>query len=646
MISPQKAFSNQIRTLGIDMINAANSGHPGIVLGAAPIMSALFYDHLNILCHDPKWLNRDRFVLSAGHGSALLYAVNFLVGYNKTLANLKNFRKIGNTPGHPEFGETDGVEATTGPLGQGIGNAVGLALASKHLQAKLGKSIINNFVYVLCGDGDLQEGVALEALSFAGHNKLNNLIILFDSNDIQLDGATTLATSDNIKQKFTSMGFNYILVEQGDDEATISNAISKAKKSLNKPTVIEIKTIIGAYSSFAGQNKVHGTPLKSDEILLIKQKLNVNKLAFHVDTDLKKNIQDTIFKRTAQKKNNFDEHLTNFLQNGENKNYYHDLFFGSFNNCLILKNIQDNLATRESGGLILKEYCQALPFLIGGSADLASSTKVKGVDGNFSSSNYAGRNICFGVREHAMGAIANGVTLFGPLKCFTGGFLVFVDYMKAAIRVAALSKLPTIFIFTHDSICVGEDGPTHQPIEQLVSLRTIPNLNVIRPADKKETLMAYEKAVTSQKTPTAIILTRQSIQELPNSNYHNSFNGGYIVDENPEFAVILLSSGSEVAKMLDIKNDLLKFNIKSRVVSMPSQFMFEKQTNEYKNLILPKNKLIIAFEFGSSYSWYKYTKHVIGIDNYAFSDQADNIIKALELDQESILKKVLKIINE
>jgi transketolase len=498
-------------------INKANSGHPGIVLGAAPMMHALYTNHLNIDVKNPKWINRDRFVLSAGHGSILQYAINHLSGFKISLEDIKNFRQPGNTPGHPEYGHTDGIEVTSGPLGQGIANAVGMAIAEAHLAAKFNKdgiNIIDHNTYALLGDGDLQEGVAMEAMSLAGHLGLNKLIVLFDSNDIQLDGAVNLAFSENHELKMKSIGWNYLKVEDGNDLDKINSAIKRAKKQKDKPSFIEIKTVIGYGASDQGTSKVHGAPLGLEETEKLRKTLNWNYGLFEVPEDVYEYYKKTVFnrgKRNSKKWSKlYSEYKTNFpKQYEELEKYYKDVNVDLDNFKEIVTNKDD--ATRNVSGKIINKLSQIYPNLIGGSADLTASTKAKGSDGDFSKEHREGRNINIGVREHAMGAIINGIVLHGGLKSFGGAFFVFSDYMKPAIRLAALMNIPSIFVFSHDSIAVGEDGPTHQPIEQLVGLRAIPNLNVIRPADARETMFAWKTAIESKGSPTVIVLTRQTV---------------------------------------------------------------------------------------------------------------------------------------
>jgi len=642
----EKKALDAIKILGVDAINNANSGHPGIVLGAAPIIFSLFKDHLNINVENEKWINRDRFVLSAGHGSAMLYAINHLVGYDISIEDLKNFRKIGNTPGHPEYGHTSGVETTSGPLGQGISNAVGMAIAESHLAKRFNGdnfNIIDHYTYVLAGDGDLQEGVALESISLAGHLKLGKLIVLFDSNDIQLDGPVNLAYSENHKRKFESLNWHYIYVEDGSDVKEISKAIKKAKKVSDKPSIIEIKTIIGAGSTNEGTSSVHGMPL-GDDIFNLRKNLNWEDEPFEIDKDIYDFYLKNVKSRGIKKYNSWAKKYEEYRILEKEKfdlleKFINDDFNVSLNDILEKMTIKEKSATRNLSGEVLKILSNEYLNLIGGSADLTSSTKAKGVDGNYSFENQLGRNINYGVREHAMGAIANGIILHGGLKSFTGAFFVFSDYMKPAIRLAAIMKIPTIFIFSHDSVAVGEDGPTHQPVEQLAGLRAIPNLNVIRPADANETIAALKIAVDSKNIPTTIVLTRQNVKNFKNTSYEKTLKGAYIVErENEKLDGIIIATGSEVELAINVKEELLKKNIDVRVVSMPSHYLFEKQSEEYKNNILPKGVKTIAVEMASSMSWYKYTPHVYGIEQFGLSDKGEKVVEIMGFTKEKICK--------
>lgn len=645
----EKAIS-AIRVLGTDMINNANSGHPGIVLGAAPLAYTLFTNHLNIYPRESKWINRDRFVLSAGHGSALLYSLIHFSGYKLGIDDLKRFRSEGKTPGHPEYGHTEGVEATTGPLGQGIANAVGLAIAEAHLASKFNidqYKIFDHHTYALCGDGDLQEGVALEAMSLAGHLGLGKLIILFDSNDIQLDGPVNLTYSENNKKKFEAMGWQHLMVTNGNDINAINKALLKARKETEKPTIIEVKTVIGFGTSKAGTSKVHGSPLGKEESAVLRKNLNFEYEPFDIPKDVYSHFRKKIFLRGKREYKKWDEMFNLYKENHQSKAAELYSFYNSNYelNADALRELlkPEKSSTRVSGGKILDSFSEQFGNIIGGSADLTSSTMARGYGSSFSAHDRSGRNINYGVREHAMGAIANGITLHGGLKTFTGAFFVFSDYMKPSIRMAAIMDIPTTFVFSHDSIAVGEDGPTHEPIEQLVGLRAIPNLNVFRPADAKETYSAWQIALNSVNTPTVIVLTRQNVINQESTCIEKAKMGAYIVLE-PEGKVdgIIIACGSEVELSMEVAKELNEKGNNIRVVSMPSQYLFEKQKESYKNSILLEDVKTIAVEMGSRSSWYKYTNNVYGIDQFGLSDKQDKVIAKLGFTKDKLMEYYLK----
>ncbi len=649
MMMEQRAI-NAIRVLGVDAINKANSGHPGIVLGAAPMAYQLFTEHLNVNVKNPNWINRDRFILSAGHGSMLLYAINHLSGYKISIEDLKKFRQIGITPGHPEYGHTDGVETTSGPLGQGISNAVGMAIAETHLAARFNKeglNLVDHYTYVLCGDGDLQEGVAMEAMSLAGHLGLGKLVVLFDSNDIQLDGKVSLAYSENHQKKFEAMGWNYQRVEDGNDLVAINRAIKKAKKAADKPSIIEVKTTIGFGTSVQGTSKVHGAPVGAQEAGVLRKNLNWNEEPFVIPQDIYDHYKQKVASRglRAYRKWNL---LTKKYQELYPSEYEQ---FTSFFNQDVTVNLDDFAsevsaekdATRNISGKIINKLSTINLNLIGGSADLTASTKAKGADGHYDKNHHLGRNLNFGVREHAMGAIVNGMVLHGGLKVFGGAFFVFSDYMKPAIRLAAIMRIPSIFVFSHDTIAVGEDGPTHQPVEQLTGLRAIPNLNVIRPADANETLAAWKIAMESKSTPTVIILTRQNVNNQKTTSYEGVSKGAYIVSkENEHIDGILLASGSEVGLALEAKSILEQQGLDIRVVSMPSHYLFEKQTNKYQKEVLPKRAKVLAIEMGSRLSWYKYTSYVYGLDDFGISAPLEVALEYYGFTKEKVAEYFIK----
>lgn len=631
---------NSIRFLGVDAINKANSGHPGIVLGAAPMAHTLFTKHLKIFPKQSSWINRDRFILSAGHGSMLLYALNHLAGYNVSMKDIENFRQPGNTPGHPEYGHTDGVETTSGPLGQGISNAVGMALAESHLAAKFNKEnypIIDHHTYVICGDGDLQEGVAQEAISLAGHLELSKLIVLFDSNDIQLDGPTSWATSENIKNRFTAVNWHYQIVEDGNDINEIHKAIRRAKKA-KQPSIIEIKTEIGFASPNAGTAKVHGAPIGEEGRNKTAETLDYHYPPFVIDEKVYDFYKKTTYRNGRNAYNRWVRTLNKYeveypelykqLMEDLEQNYFVEL------DDLPSYEIGAMVATRNASGDTLNKLSEIYPNLIGGSADLTGSTKAKGADGHYSKENRLGRNINFGVREHAMAAVTNGITLHGGLKSFCGGFFVFSDYMKPSIRLSALMNIPSIYVFTHDSLAVGEDGPTHQPVEQLTMLRSIPNMTVLRPADANETVQAWQFAIQNDG-PTALILTRQNVKNI--SNFDPDFHkGAYILSkEKGELDGIIIATGSEVSLAVEVQEELEKEGIYTRVVSMPSMEIFEEQSSFYKDEVLPDVK-ILALEMGSSMPFYKYTKHVYGVNEFGMSAPQKAVQDAYGFNKEEV----------
>ncbi len=623
-----KLSVNTIRLLGVDMINKANSGHPGIVLGSAPIVYTLFTRHMNVDPENFSWFNRDRFVLSAGHASAMLYALYHLCGFNISIDDLKNFRQYNSkTPGHPEYRHTDGVEMTTGPLGQGLATAVGMAIAEDFLGNKFNLTNlrpIDHYTYVLCGDGDLQEGISQEAVSLAGHLKLNKLIVLYDSNDIQLDGEVELANTENTKAKFESMGWSYLKVEDGNDIDAIDEAISHAKE-LDTPTLIEVKTIIGYGCPDSGTNACHGKPLGEANTAELRKNLGYNYAPFEVDSRVYANFRKLVYDKGVERDNYYNQMLSLYhTKYPEKYNELQKYIFNDFSVDLTkLKEypVGTKESTRKILGNYLDEYSSQDLTLIGGSADLISSTFVRGLDGNYEPNFKLGRNIRFGVREHAMGAIVNGINLHGGLKAYGAGFFVFSDYMKPAIRLAALMQVPSIFIFSHDTVCVGEDGPTHEPIEHFAMMRSIPNLNVIRPADANEVKGALEIALNSKKTPTVITTSRQGLPMLEHTDKNKVYKGAYVVYEtNSNFDGILISSGSELSIAIDTAKLLEQEGYSIRVVSMPSPYLFDKQDAKYKEQVLPNSCMKrLAIEMGATMPWYKYASNVKGIDTFGIS---------------------------
>ena len=636
-----KRLVSALRILSTDAINKAKSGHPGICLGAAPIMAALL-NHMNITPECKDWMNRDRFILSAGHGAPLLYSALHLAGYDISISDMKNLRQLGSvTAGHPECDLVKGIDASTGPLGQGIAMGVGMAMANRYYAAKFNTediTLFDNYTYVLCGDGCLQEGVALEALSICGHQQLDKFILLFDSNDIQLDGETNMTISENTKAKYEAMGFNYILVEDGNSVEKISEAISLAKSQNEKPSFIEVRTVIGYGSNMEGTCACHGAPIGEENSNLIRSKFGWYYPPFEIPSDLYEEVKTTISSLGGAKYASWVDSYKLYKEKYSEKATELEKFLANDFELPMMEEVAEGFdeATRKSGGKVLTAFQKVCPNLLGGSADLTKSTNAKGLDGNFTKENPLGRNICYGVREHAMGAIANGITLYGGLRTFTGAFFVFSDYMKPAIRMAALMKVPTIFIFTHDSIMVGEDGPTHEPIEQLIGLRAIPNCNVIRPADAKETYEAFKIAYTSHETPTVIVLSRQNLV-VTQTNNELVNKGAYIVKDSKDPKYILLATGSEVS----LAYEVAKIVDGVRVVSMPSEFLFEQQDEEYKNSILPDRSKTIAIEMGATAGWYKYASKVIGIDTFGLSAPAKVVANHFGFTPEAVANKIL-----
>jgi transketolase len=626
---------NALRFLGLDQTNEANSGHPGIDLGAAPIVYELFTKHLNATPKKSDWFDRDRFVLSAGHGSSLLYALYHLAGYDISIDDLKGFRQKGSiTPGHPEYSLTDGVEATTGPLGQGISMSVGMAIGEANLRARFNKDdlkIMDHYTYTLCGDGDMQEGVTQEAMSLAGHLGLSRLIVLYDSNDVQLDGPTEDAVSENMRLKSEAINWDYDFVADANDLGALNKAIGKAKTT-DKPTLIEIKSVIGYGSSKAGTNAVHGKPIGKEETEKMRKDFDYPYAAFEAPKEAYEDFEHTFKKRGDEALEHWNKTLKTYKEKYP-KDYetfmsiVENRFDVDWNTLLGKAEIGTNEATRATIGNFLPKVSEAIPAMIGGSADLSDSTKVSGIDGNFTKETPAGRNINFGVREHAMGAIVNGLTLHN-MRGFSGGFFIFSDYMKPALRLAALQDLPSTFIFTHDSVAVGEDGPTHEPIEQLSMFRAMPNMNTLRPANAAETRHALRFALEAKDTPTAIVLTRQGTEVLEDVSYASFEKGAYVVRDKENFEGILIASGSEVELALNTQDALAKDGIFVRVVSMPSQELFNQQGSVYKEEVLPKSvKKRLAVELGAPDSWFRYAENVYGLDHYGMSAPGATVLE-------------------
>ncbi|MFA8438728.1 transketolase [Pueribacillus sp. YX66] len=657
---------NTIRTLSIDAIERANSGHPGMPMGAAPMAYTLWSKAMNHNPENPQWINRDRFVLSAGHGSMLLYSLLHLFGYDVTMEDLKNFRQWeSKTPGHPEYRYTPGVEATTGPLGQGIAMAVGMAMAERHLAATYNRDnfpIVDHYTYSICGDGDLMEGVSAEAASLAGHLKLGRLIVLYDSNDISLDGDLHLAFSENVAQRFEAYGWQVIRVEDGNDLTEIEKALHEARSEINKPTLIEVKTTIGYGSpNKSGKSDSHGAPLGKEETALTKQYYGWGYAeSFYVPKEVKEHFKrlknegvqkeeqwNKLFKKYKQTYPEIAEQFEKAINNEgiENIEQYLPVFKEG-----------ETLATRDASSKFINAISEPVPQFIGGSADLASSNKtLMKTESNFSSDDYTGRNIWFGVREFAMGAALNGMALHGGLKVFGATFFVFSDYLRPSIRLAALMQLPITYVFTHDSIAVGEDGPTHEPIEQLASLRAMPGLSVIRPADGNETVAAWRLALESVDVPTALVLTRQGLKTIKGTEktaYKGVKKGAYTISKSNQLEIdgLIIATGSEVNLAIEAQKQLEREGVYVNVVSMPSWDRFEKQPDEYKNSVLPPTvKARLAIEMGASLGWKKYVGEkgeVMAIDRFGASAPGNTLIKNYGFTVENVVAKVKSIIKK
>lgn len=654
-----------IKTLGIDMIDAANSGHPGIVLGAAPIMYTLFAKHLDISIRDSKWINRDHFVMSAGHGSALLYATLYMAGFDISLEDLKHFRQVGfKTPGHPEYGITPGVDMSTGPLGEGFATAVGMAIASKKLREltalpkknnfEANHSFLENRVYVLCGDGDLMEGISSEAASLAGHLKLDNLIVLYDSNDVSLDGPTSLTFTEDVLDRFKAYGWDTIKVKNSEVKE-IDKAISKAKSN-DKPTIIEIKTKIGEGSFLEGTNKAHGKPLRKEDIEQLKNNLHVPQGSFYVNEQAKMDFQRQISERTGPKymewANNYKlydtgnlpiKHETLDFVFGDEKKVYLDIDEFRYDESL-------KESTRVTNQTVLNKIATKLPNFVGGAADTASATNTTLENSDvMNSESLKGNNICFGVRENAMGAILNGLALCN-YRPFGGTFLSFSDYMRPSIRMSALMNLPVTYLFSHDSILIGEDGPTHQPVEQLASLRAIPNLYVYRPCDAHELINAWN-TILENKKPSAILLSRTDVSLLSTTKKGDVGSGGYVVwPENGTLDGVIIATGTEVHTAIYIAHNLKrKYDLNIRVVSMVCKELFEQQLPAYKEAIIPKGYKKFVIEAGSKQGWegYVYSNdYLFTIDEFGVSGPRDQVLEHMHFDYNTLENGIYNLLKK
>lgn len=656
---------NTIRFLSVDAVQKANSGHPGMPMACAPIVYVLYSKYMKHNPANPKWLNRDRFILSAGHGSMLLYSILHLCGYDLSLDDLKNFRQWGSkTPGHPEFGLTTGVETTTGPLGQGFANAVGMAIAQAFLSAHFNHDdikIFDHYIYGICSDGDLMEGISHEAASLAGHLKLNKIIFFYDNNGISIDGKTSLTYSDNVQKRFESYNWNVLHIKDVNNTDEIESAIRAAQKSLDKPTLIITNTQIG----FGSPNKqdsseAHGSPLGDEEVKLTKKNLGWNyKETFFIPDEVREYFKQVKARGEKQEKEwqkLFEDYKKKYPEKARQMyEWVNGRMDDEWKSQLpVFEDDGKKIATRAASGKVIEAIASKIPNLIGGSADLTPSnnTRAKIYD-DFSASNYKGRYIRYGVREHAMGSIMNGMAIYGGVIPYGGTFFVFSDYMRPAIRLAAISGIKPIYIFTHDSIGVGEDGPTHQPVEHLAAIRSIPHVVVIRPADANETTYAWKYAIEHRGSPVALILTRQGLPVLDQKKYASAerlLKGAYILYESsdkPE--IILMASGSEVHLALKAGFELEKEGIKVRVVSFPSWELFEKQSEEYKESVLPSSvSARISIEAGVVQGWEKYTgkygKH-IGIEKFGASAPESVLMEKYGLTVESVCKAARKIIR-
>ena len=653
-----KIIANTIRGLSVDGVAAANSGHPGMPLGMADVCAVLWSEHMNFNPKNPKWLNRDRFILSAGHGSMLIYSLLHLYGYDLSMDDLKAFRQWGSkTPGHPENFVTAGVETTTGPLGQGVANAVGFALAEASLAARYnreGSEIIDHYTYVVAGDGCLQEGISHEACSFAGHNKLGKLIMLYDSNNITIDGPTHISFTEDTRKRFEAYGWQVLEID-GHDYDQINAAIAEAKKEKSKPSIIICKTIIGFGSpNRAGTSKAHGEPFPAEEIELMKEKLGLPKdKSFFVPNEI-----SDLRAKTQEKGENLENKWNKLWENYKNKNQEAAKELENSIKGEISKEAFDipqfssekAIATRSASGAVLNHIAKYIPQLMGGSADLTpSNNTLPAGEESFSPENPKGRYIRYGVREHGMAAIMNGMALHGGVLPYSGTFFVFSDYMRPAMRMSALMEHQVVYVLTHDSIGLGEDGPTHQPEAHLWAYRTIPNMTVIRPMDANETVEAWKSALKNKKGPTCLVLTRQNLPVYDRAGLgwaksEEAQKGGYVLCEDKDFEAIIIATGSEVELAVEAKTKLNEQGVKVRIVSMPSTNIFDEQSQEYKESVLPKNILKrVAVEAGVTLGWYKYVGlegRVIGLDRFGASAPYKTLYKEFGITTDAIVEAV------
>ncbi len=649
-----KKIINGIRSLSIDMIDEAKSGHPGICLGAAPTIYTLFRYHLKFNPEDGNWLNRDRFILSAGHGSALLYSTLFFAGYPISLDELKTFRQVGSKlTGHPELNTKIGIETTTGPLGEGFATSIGIAIAEEYLRNTIGKDVYDYYTYVLVGDGDLMEGISYEAMSLAGSLKLGKLIVLYDANSISLDGPTLGVFNEDVLKRFEACGWHTQEVSDGENFTMINEAITKAKEVADRPSIIKIKTILGIGTSKAGTSEAHGKPLSDADIELVKNKMGVNLVPFYVSKEAATTFRDEIEKRCIPLYNEWVSRYNAFMSNDSvNKKMLGYIETGEFR--INLKTIKVNFEEgqteelRITNGKLLNLVGNLTPLIIGGSADVASSTKTYLTYGNdFKINDNKGRNIHFGVRENVMSSVLNGLALCG-LRPFGSTFLSFSDYMKPGIRLSAMMNIPVTYIFTHDSVGIGEDGPTHQPIEQLGMLRSIPNLKVFRPADVKELVGSWDYIINN-RVPACIVVTKEKLPEIKSSDITFTEKGAYIIKkEVGRLSGVLISTGEDVHTAIEISDELSKKNINLRVVSMPSVEVFNEQPKEYREELMPIGSKIIVLEASNDKTWNEFvynSKYILNINKFGVSGKKADVLKYLGFDKETLLMKIENLLK-
>lgn len=652
MIIQNKAV-NTLRKLSLDQITRAKSGHPGVALGAAPIIFSIYNSGAKYVPKKPNWFNRDRIVLSGGHASSLLYSALHLFGFDVSIKDLKNFRQLNSiTPGHPETGITPGVDVSTGALGQGFANAVGFAIAEKRIATLYNTDdikICDHHTFVVCGDGDLMEGISYESAAIAGHLKLNKLIALYDSNDITLDGSIGFSSSENVVERFKAMGWNVIMVSDGNDYIPISNAIKRAKRSKTRPTLIICKTTIGYGSDLAGSHKCHGAPFNMEQTISICDRLKVDEVPFEVDYSVQQYCKN-VGNRSAEKEIEWNSLKELYREKYRSK--YDELFVKrdkKILNVLSKLEFDKDISTRQASSEVLNAIAEVEPLLFGGCADLSETTKMQiKNDGFITASNFNARNIAFGVREQAMAAIGNGLALHGGIKPFVSTFLVFSDYCKYGIRMSAMMQVPLLYGFTHDSIAVGQDGTTHQPIEQLESLRLIPDLNVFRPADAVETVAAYSFWISEEK-PTALVLSRQNLPVLKGSNVDGALKGGYVVSKGKDGKekIVLIATGSEVSLCVEAKQKLEKAGITARVVSVPNRQLFLNQSKAYINSVLGTGKRVIV-EAGVTSGWDNLATDdgiCIGVNTFGKSGPTNDVMEYFGITAENIVKNAKKLIK-